>query len=104
MTNCRLSLLATLMVASCSFAVAAEDRVDQRQQNQRARIAEGVATGELTAPEAHRMVHGQRHVKKMERRAEADGVVTEQESARLEQAQDVQSARIKRQKHDRQDR
>lgn len=104
MTIPRLSLLATLLLASCSFAVAAEDRVDQRQQNQRARIAEGVASGELTAPEAHRMAHGQRHVKRMERRAEADGVVTEQESARLEQAQDVQSARIKRQKHDRQER
>lgn len=104
MTIRRLSLLATLLAATCSFAVAAEDRVDQRQQNQRARIVEGVASGELTKPEARRMVHGQQHVKRMERRAEADGVVTAKESARLEVAQDVQSERIKTQKHDAQDR
>jgi hypothetical protein len=38
----------------------------------------------------------------MEDRAKSDGVVTARERARLHQAQDVQSARIARQKHDRQ--
>jgi hypothetical protein len=38
----------------------------------------------------------------MENRAKAVGVVTRAERARLHQAQDAQSARIYRQKHDRQ--
>jgi hypothetical protein len=41
-------------------------------------------------------------VERLETRAQADGAVTKREKARLEHAQDVQSKRIYRQKHDRQ--
>ena len=77
-------------------------RVDQRQANQEARIQQGVQSGTLTEKEAARMEKGQAQVQKVEDKVKADGVVTKQERARLHQAQDVQSKRIYRQKHDRQ--
>ena len=85
-----------------AFAQANTPRVYQRQANQEQRIDQGVASGSLTQREANRLERGQQHVDNMENRAKADGVVTRGERARLHQAQDVQSARIHRQKHDRQ--
>ena len=85
-----------------AFAQANTPRVDQRQANQEQRIDQGFASGSLTQREANRMERGQQHVDNMENRAKSDGVVTARERARLHQAQDVQSARIHRQKHDRQ--
>ena len=92
-----------LILATLSFALVAnaEGRgVNARQDVQRARIRDGVKSGELNQTEAARLRTGQRHVRSVERRAEADGQVTAEEKARLEQAQDVQSRRIERQKHD----
>jgi hypothetical protein len=78
--------------------------VDQRQINQEARIQQGVASGELTAREAARLERGQDRIERMEANAKADGVVTKKERAQLQHAQNVQSQRIARQKHDRQHR
>jgi len=96
--------IALLAIALPTLAVAQANtpRVDQRQANQEQRIDQGVASGSLTQREANRLERGQQHVDNMENRAKADGVVTRGERARLHQAQDVQSARIHRQKHDRQ--
>lgn len=77
-------------------------RIDQRQANQQQRIDQGVQSGALTEKEAARMEKGQTHVQNMENKAAADGKVTAKEKARIEHAQDVQSKRIYRQKHDRQ--
>lgn len=94
------SLLAT--AGTAVFAQAATPGVDQRQVNQERRIQQGVDSGALTAREARRLEAGQDRVERMEDRAKADGVVTRQERARMHQAQNVQSQRIARQKHDRQ--
>jgi len=75
-------------------------RADARQVAQAARIRAGVQSGELNRAEAHRMRAGQRHVKRLEKKANADGEVTAAEKARLEKAQDIQSKRIYTQKHD----
>ena len=91
-----------IALPTLAFAQANTPRVDQRQANQEQRIDQGVASGRLTQREANRLERGQQHVDNMENRAKADGVVTARERARLHQAQDVQSARIYRQKHDRQ--
>ena len=77
-------------------------RVDQRQANQERRIEQGVKSGSLTEKEAARLDKGQAHVQKMENKAVADGKVTKKERARLEHAQDNQSRKIYRQKHDKQ--
>lgn len=76
--------------------------VDQRQANQERRIDQGLASGSLTPREAVRLERGQQRVERMESRAKADGVVTGNERAHLNRAQDVQSRRIAAQKHDRQ--
>lgn len=78
--------------------------LDQRQQNQAHRIQQGVRSGELTRPETRRLVRGQRELRRDERAAEADGVVTARERARLQHEANQQSRRIYRQKHDAQDR
>ena len=91
-----------IALPTLAFAQANTPRVDQRQANQEQRIDQGVASGSLTQREANRLERGQQHVDNMENRANADGVVTRGERARLHQAQDAQSARIYRQKHDRQ--
>lgn len=83
---------------------AATPGVDRRQVNQEQRIDRGVASGELTRPETRRLEQGQNKVERIETRAKSDGAVTRRERARLHHAQDVQSQRIWRQKHDRQDR
>ena len=88
------------LATSTAFAQSTA-RVDDRQANQAARIEQGKASGELTPREAARLQRGQRHVQRMENRALADGRVTGAERARIEGAQDAQSARIARQKHDR---
>ena len=75
-------------------------RVDQRQANQQQRIEKGEASGALNDKEAARLEQGQAHVQKVEDKAKADGVVTDKEKAHLHHAQDKQSRRIYRQKHD----
>lgn len=99
---------AALLVSSAALtnvaAAEATPRVDQRQHNQAQRIRQGVASGELTRAETRRLVNGQQHVRRVERRVKADGDVTARERVRLDHAQDVQSRRIYRQKHDAQDR
>ncbi len=79
-------------------------RVDQRQHAQRARVRQGINSGEVTRPEAARLRAEQRHIRRSERRAKADGEVTAQERVRLHQRQNKVSRDIRRQKHDEQSR
>jgi hypothetical protein len=85
-------------------AVAGTPVLNARQHNERARIAQGVRSGELTRPETARLIAGQRHLQRMENRAKRDGEVSAAERARLAHAASVQSRRIYVQKHDAQDR
>ncbi len=88
--------------ATSGFAQEATPRVDQRQENQAARINQGAASGALTAREQHRLQHEQRAIARAENKAKADGTVTAKERARLEHMQDHASRDIHHQKHDRQ--
>lgn len=96
----KLFWLSSLLLISFLSEGAFAARRDARQVVQRARIHEGVVSGELTAAERRRLNAGHRHVRRLERRAEADGQVTVNEKVRIEKAQDRQSRRIYRQKHD----
>ncbi len=73
---------------------------DERQQNQRARINEGVASGEVTKAEGAKLRSEQRRIRRTERRAKADGRVTRRERANLQRKQNQASRDIRRQKHD----
>jgi uncharacterized membrane protein YebE (DUF533 family) len=91
------------VVTTAAFAQSAvTPGIDRRQANQERRIDQCVASGQLNARETARLERGQQRVENMETRAKSDGVVTKRERARIHQAQDVQSKRIYRQKHDRQ--
>jgi hypothetical protein len=96
--------LAAVMTAITVPAFADTPVLDARERLQRERIAQGIRSGELTRPEARRLVRGEINLHRHERRAEADGVVTARERIRLDNHADRMSARIYRQKHDRQDR
>jgi hypothetical protein len=93
-----------LALALAETAAAGTPRINAREHNQRVRIHNGVANGELTRPETRRLAAGQAHVHRVEARAKADGVVTSRERAHLQHEAEQQSRRIYRQKHDAQDR
>jgi hypothetical protein len=72
----------------------------QRNINQQTRIADGVKDGSLTHREAARLERGQSHGDAREARAGADGHVSAAEQRRIARADNRQSARIHRQRHD----
>ncbi|HXF44533.1 MAG TPA: hypothetical protein VNK91_00265 [Burkholderiaceae bacterium] len=69
---------------------------------QEKRIQQGMASGELTNREAARLEAGQAHVGRVEARAGRDGHVGPGEQARIRHAQNAQSRKIYRHKHDEQ--
>ena len=93
-------IFAALAVIATAPVLAGTPHYDARQQQQRDRIQQGVASGELTLRETRRLAAGQVHLNRVERRAKADGVVTAGERAHLRHEAKQQSHRIYRQKHD----
>jgi hypothetical protein len=95
--------IAVLSAASLpAFALNSTPRIDQRQANQEQRIEQGLRSGQLTRDEVQRLHEGQREIRRMERRAMADGRITPREAARIEHAQDEEGRRIAQERHDRQ--
>lgn len=72
----------------------------QRNVNQQSRIAAGVKDGSLTHHEASNLERGQSHVDAREARAGANGNVSAGEQRHIARADNRQSARIHRQRHD----
>ncbi|MEO8849237.1 MAG: hypothetical protein ABI440_11505 [Casimicrobiaceae bacterium] len=72
----------------------------QRNVAQQARIHEGVASGALSNREASSLQRGQVRVARSESAAAANGRVGAVEEARVQGRENVQSARIHRDKHD----
>lgn len=93
-----LTVLSFMLVVAAN-AQTATPKVDKRQQIQKERISNGVKNGELTRQETRMVVRDQRHIRRVERRAEADGIVTGRERARLDRKQDRASRQIARTKH-----
>lgn len=95
-------MLATVLSAS---ALAQNSRgIDRRQHEQRDRIQQGVRSGELTRREANRLRFDQFQIRRQERRAEADGVLTARERFRINRNLNESSRDIRRLKHNRRDR
>jgi uncharacterized protein YdeI (BOF family) len=79
--------------------------INERQQNQRERIRDGVQSGELTGVEAARLRRQDAQIRLNEARArQSGGEFTPQERARIQRQLNRESRRIYRQKHDAQDR
>jgi uncharacterized protein HemX len=98
--NTFLSAVALLAVTGANAAGTETPRIDQRQANQEARIAQGAASGSLTAREQRRLGRQQDAINKGEAKAKADGTVTAGERHALRHAQRHASRDIARQKHD----
>ena len=97
-TSCLVMFLAVMAQAQST------PLVDERQQNQRTRIHQGVASGEVTRAEAVKLRSEQRRIKRAEKRVKADGDVSKKERVALNRKQNQASRKIAKQKHDLQDR
>lgn len=99
----RTALAALLAAAALPLAAqTATPRIDQREANQQSRIEQGVQSGQLTPRETAKLERGQAKVEKMEAKAKSDGVVTAKERKKITKAQNRQSRKIYKEKHDKQ--
>jgi len=71
----------------------------QRNINQQSRIEQGVQSGALTNKEAATLEQGQARIDRKEARAGANGHVSAGEQARIQHAENNQSKKIYREKH-----
>jgi hypothetical protein len=78
--------------------------IAKTQRTERARIRQGVQSGELTRRETARVANQQADIRQDKRAAKADGVVTADERQDIRQDQRKASRTIYRQKHDAQTR
>jgi Skp family chaperone for outer membrane proteins len=102
-----LTIAGVLAVVSASQADTRRTRdpgVNARQQQQRERIQQGVASGELTRRETRKVAEEQRDIRQLERAYKSDGTLTGAERRDLQHEQNQASRDIYNQKHDEQDR
>lgn len=94
-------LCLTLSLTATTFASGGTNTpiVDKRQQNQKQRIKSGVRNGSLSKREGFKLAVEQARIRNKERRAEADGVVTLRERARLHRELNQSSRHIRNKKH-----
>lgn len=91
-----------MMISQAVFAAdpTATPGIDRREAKQERRIEQGINSGALNQREAARLEKGEQRIERMEARAKADGKVTAQERKHLQHAENVQSRKIYREKHD----
>jgi hypothetical protein len=105
-----LKTLFLLMVMACSATALAQDPnppqtgkktpvIKERQMNQKARIRQGVRSGELTKGEARNLRQEQKTIQAEKKMAKADGKVTPAERAQIRKDQNKASRDIYRLKH-----
>ncbi|WP_210520475.1 hypothetical protein [Hymenobacter terricola] len=95
-----IAALALLTVSHTASAQTATPGINARERNERARIHQGVASGELTRPEAARLKGREAEIRQDKRAAKADGVVTRDERHDIRKDESQASRAIYRQKHD----
>jgi uncharacterized membrane protein YebE (DUF533 family) len=89
---------ATVLLSMSAFAESTPV-INKHQAKQQNRIAQGQATGQLTAQESADLQRGQTHVADKKAAAMADGKVTNSERADIRQSQKRQNQRIHNKKH-----
>ncbi|MEJ5999195.1 hypothetical protein [Paucibacter soli] len=98
-TNIRIATLLALSALAGLSQAQNTPRVDQREAQQQARIAQGAASGSLTGRETLRLEREQAAINKTEANAKADGVVTKHERRKLHRMQDRAGHDIHHAKH-----
>ena len=105
MKRLNLIIAAALLISTGLFAQSTKTpKVNKKQKNQISRIEQGVKSGELTKRETRRLMIQEAKLQKQKRIAKSDGVVTKRERAKLNHEANKLSAKIYKQKHDRQKR
>jgi hypothetical protein len=95
-------LLLTAVFAAISVPVLAQTatpKLDAREQKQQERIANGAASGQLTAKETQNLEKREAKLNADEAAAKSDGVVTAKEHRQLKREANRDSRRIARKKH-----
>jgi hypothetical protein len=95
------ALLTLALAAAPAWAQSPTDtpRIDKREAIQADRIEQGMNSGALTPGETARVDRGQARIQAGEAAAKADGKVTKRERIALTRAQNHQSRKIHRLKH-----
>ncbi len=100
------SLFTIMAVVTITLSATAQARVNENGnlKGERKRVAQGVRNGEITRAESKAIAKQTQDVRQAKRAANADGVITPKEKARLAK-QDAQLDRtIRRTKHNNRDR
>ena len=94
------SILSAIVLMAISGAALAQTTATevQRDVNQQQRIEQGLQSGSLSTKEAGRLEKGEARVEKLEAKANRDGTVTNAEKARIQGAQNSESAAIEKAK------
>ncbi|MFM9853810.1 MAG: hypothetical protein ACKVOJ_13550 [Sphingomonadaceae bacterium] len=94
--------ISAIILSVVAIAAAPVDaRINQRQDRQAVRIANGISTGQLTAREGARLERQQAQIARYEARSRADGGgLSRHERARIETLQDRASRSIHNQRRD----
>jgi len=95
---------AVIVLGASVVSMAGHRGINARQHREQQRIFRGIRSGELTWNEARRLEGGLSRIRRVERRARADGYLSPRERARLQHGLNRESRRIHRQTHDGQDR
>jgi hypothetical protein len=85
-----------LLINVSLLAQESTPKVDARQNTQQERIQQGKQSGEISRREAARVRKEQKHIRRTERRAKADGDVTAAERRKIDRKQDRASRHIHR--------
>ena len=93
--------LSTIVVGTLVATGLTAQRIEKRKENQQDRIAQGVASGELTPKETARLETKEAALNKEIRRDRRDGgKLTRAERRKINRQQNALSRQIARQKHD----
>ncbi len=93
------SVFAVLAFSAVSFAQEGDKKppsINDRQENQRDRIKEGVQEGDINKREAKRLAEQQAEIRRQERRFKSDGEFTKVERARVQRNLSQSSRSIRR--------
>jgi hypothetical protein len=96
------AMIAMFSLPSFAQGVQSTPRIDQRQAEQERRIDRGVRMGLITPREEQRLREEQRHIRREERRAMADGHMSREERRHIDHLQDQADRHIEHEMRDRQ--
>jgi hypothetical protein len=99
MSKTLIAVLLAAAVVTPAFAQVNNLNDVQRDDNQQNRIEQGLQSGSLSTKEASQLEAGQQHIDRMESNADRNGSISPAEQARINAAQNRQSAAIYADKH-----